>query len=156
MEQNQIKEREFLICTTKDMEVTGFGILGNPMYKYNCRPYEVNKKLPGNTLFIKDNLELDNGYFISIKSSLDKRYSRGKSIKILENKDSKKGYEFMIWRANHFFVIEEPIYLGGIENKNSKITNSDNKLIIKTPFDINIDFIDNENKKLICIRKKED
>ena len=62
----------------------------------------------------------------------------------------------MIWRANHFFVIEEPIYLGGIENKNSKITNSDNILINKTPFDINIDFIDNENKKLICIRKKED
>ena len=152
---NTIKSKKLFICTS-DMKTYTEDEYGNVICTTDFKEYPYNKPLPKRTVLTQEELELDNGLFIRIKTNIDRAVNRYKIIQILEDTEKKVGYQFDSWFTEKVKLLEEPIFLGGIKNKNAKYIKREGNDLIKIPYDINLEFMDIHNEIIFFMKSEEE
>lgn len=150
---NTIKSKKLFICTAKTETIDEYG---NPISDIVFKEYSYDKPLPQKTLITQEELELDNGLFIKIKTDVSKSVANYKIIQILEDRENKIGYQFDSWFIGNAESFEEPIFLGGIKNKNAKYIKIEGGRLIKIPYNINLEFTDLHNKTIFFAKSEEE
>ena len=150
---NTIKSKKLFICTAKTETIDE---CGNPISNIVFKEYSYDKPLPQKTLITQEELELDNGLFIKIKTDVSKSVANYKIIQILEDRENKIGYQFDSWFIGNAESFEEPIFLGGIKNKNAKYIKIEGGRLIKIPYNINLEFTDLHNKTIFFAKSEEE
>lgn len=154
---NTIKSKKLFICTA-DTRTETVDKYGNLIYNNNFKEFPYYKLLPKKTIITQEELELDNGLFIKIKTDMNKSISipNCKIIQILEDREKKIGYQFDSWLIGNAESFEEPIFLGGIKNKNAKYMKIEGGRLIKIPYNINLEFTDLHNKTIFFTKSEEE
>ena len=152
---NTIKSKKLFICTT-DTKIETIDEYGNPISNINFKEYPYDKPLPKKTLITQEELELDNGLFIKIKTDVSKSVANYKIIQILEDREKKIGYQFDSWFVGNNESLEKPVFLGGIKNKNVKYIKREGDNLIKIPYNINLKFTDIHNKTIFFTKSEEE
>ena len=152
---NTIKSKKLFICTA-DTRTETIDKYGNLIYNNNFKEFPYYKLLPKKTLITQEELELDNGLFIKIKTNISKSTTNYKIIQILEDREKKIGYQFDSWLIGNAESFEEPIFLGGIKNKNAKYMKIEGGRLIKIPYNINLEFTDLHNKTIFFTKLEKE
>ena len=150
---NTIKSKKLFICTAKTETIDEYG---NTISDIVFKEYSYDKPLPQKTLITQEELELDNGLFIKIKTDVSKSVANYKIIQILEDREKKIGYQFDSWFVGNNESLEKPVFLGGIKNKNVKYIKREGDNLIKIPYNINLKFTDIHNKTIFFTKSEEE
>ena len=152
---NTIKSKKLFICTA-DTRTETVDKYGNLIYNNNFKEFPYYKLLPKKTIITQEEIELDNGLFIKIKTDVSKSVANYKIIQILEDREKKIGYQFDSWFVGNNESLEKPIFLGGIKNKNAKYIKREGDNLIKITYNINLKFTDIHNKTIFFIKSEEE
>ena len=153
---NNIKSKKLYVCTTNSRKPIAIDDSGIPIYDLKFNPYPYSKELPKNVIITQEIIELDNGFTIIIRNSFEHYATKYRIIKILEDKEKKIGYQFNAWTCKNLKTLEEPLFLGGVKNRNVLFRRASNIESIKTPYDIDITIKDITNETIGIHKIRED
>lgn len=151
---NKIVKKSITACKLSDIE-SNMSKDGVVTYNFNFKDYKISNSTIKKFKYIKEELTLDNGYFIVIRHKINTILPYI-IVYIYKNNYVKQGYELIShYLPNGGYSKEEPIFIGKNVDKRIETLAAYQYIEIQTPFDIELAYDDIVGNSVIIGRIHE-